>query len=159
MVKRTLPGMPIPAWESQQSKRMKGKIVGIVQITHSVKTEMCMSSPWATGPVCNVIARAAWLPTWVVSTGGQGVHPIKGENGIVEQVRLQARAAQVYETQGSQLHPETDETAKRTRRNNRSVGVPHLVDPSHERRKSSAKPCFVAHVMLRLAVFQSCLRK
>ena len=30
MVKRALrlPGMTIPAWESQQSKRMKGKIVG-----------------------------------------------------------------------------------------------------------------------------------
>jgi len=116
MVKRTLPGMPIPAWESQQSKRMKGKIVGIVQITHSVKTEVCMSSPWATGPVCNIIARAAWLPTWVVSTGGQGVHPIKGGNEIVEQVRLQARAAQVCETQGSRLHPKTDETELRGKR-------------------------------------------
>ena len=32
MVRRALPGMVIPAWESQQAKSMRGKIVGIVQI-------------------------------------------------------------------------------------------------------------------------------
>ena len=116
MVKRTLPGMSIPAWESQQSKRMRGKIVGIVQITHSVKTEVCTTSPWATGPVCNIITRAAWLPTWVDGRGGQGVHPIKGGGDVAEQVRLQAQAAQVWETPGSRLHPETDETETRTKR-------------------------------------------
>ena len=41
MVKRTLPNMAIPAGESQQAKQMRGKLVGIVKITHSVKTEMC----------------------------------------------------------------------------------------------------------------------
>ena len=62
---------------------MRGKLVGIVQITHSVKTEMCTTFPWAQGPVCNVIAHAAWLPEYVDSVGGQGVHPIKGVLGIV----------------------------------------------------------------------------
>ena len=79
MVKRTLPNMAIPTWESQQAKQMRGKLVGIVEITHRVKTEMCTASPWAQGPVCNVIANAAWLPEYVRSVGGKGVHPIKGE--------------------------------------------------------------------------------
>ena len=59
MVKRTLPNMAILTWESQQAKQMRGKLVGIVKITHSVKTAMCTTSPWAQGPICNVIANAA----------------------------------------------------------------------------------------------------
>ena len=78
MVRRALPTMAIPAWESQQAKNMRGKLVGIVQITHSVKTEMCTTSPWAQGPICNVIAHAAWLPEFVDSVGGQGYTPSRG---------------------------------------------------------------------------------
>ena len=37
MVRRTLPTMAIPAWESQQAKQLRGKVVGVVQITHSMK--------------------------------------------------------------------------------------------------------------------------
>ena len=54
MVKRTLPNMAIPTWESQQAKQMRGKLVGMVKISHSVKTEMCTTSPWAQGPVCKM---------------------------------------------------------------------------------------------------------
>ena len=116
MVRRTLPTMAIPAWESQQAKHMRGKLVGIVQITHSVKTDMCTTSPWAQGPICNVIAHAAWLPEFVDSVGGQGVHPIKGALGIVEKVRSQTQAALVCKTQGCQLHPATGDMGTRKRR-------------------------------------------
>ena len=139
MVKRALPGMTIPTWESPQSKRMKGKIVGIVQISHSVKTEQCTTSPWAMGPVCNIIAQAAWLPAWVDSVGGQGVHPIRGGAGVVEQVRLQAQAAKVCETQGCRLHPKVDETELRGKRkkkepsmNKRTRGIDENRTPSGE---------------------------
>ena len=91
-------------------------MVGIVHITHSVKPEMCTTSPWAQGPVCNVIAHAAWLPEFVDSVGGQGVHPIKGALGIVEKVRSQTQAALICKTQGRQLHPETGELETRKRR-------------------------------------------
>ena len=77
---------------------------------------MCTTSPWAQGPVCNVIASAAWLPEFVNSVGGQGVHPIKGELGVMERVRSQAKAALVCKTQGYQLHPETGEMETRKRR-------------------------------------------
>ena len=99
MVRRALPTMAIPAWESQQAKNMRGKLVGIVQITHSVKTEMC-TTPWAQGPIdiCNVIAHAAWLPEFVDNVGGQGVHPIKGALGIVKKMRSQTQAALVCKT-------------------------------------------------------------
>ena len=127
MVKRTLPGMSIPEWGSRQSQYIKGKIVGIVQITHSVKIEECTPSPWAQGPICNIIARTAWLPTWVVSNGGQGVHPIKGGDAVVEQVRSQANAARVCETQGCWLHPETDEMAQRTQRKKRSTSITKIM--------------------------------
>ena len=80
MVKRELPGMEIPAWESQQAKRMRGEIVGMLQITHSVKTEACTTSPWASGPICNVVAQTVWLPEFVNGVGGQGVHPPKKED-------------------------------------------------------------------------------
>ena len=51
MVKRTLPTMAIPARDSQRAKHMRGKVVGVVQITHSVKSEVCITSPWAQGPL------------------------------------------------------------------------------------------------------------
>ena len=102
---------------------MRGKLVGIVEITHSVKTDMCTTSPWAQGPVCNVIANAAWLPEYVNSVGGQGVHPIKGELGVIERVRLQAKAAQVCNTQGCQLHPKTGEIETRKRRKSRDMST------------------------------------
>ena len=57
----------------------------------------------------------------MVSNGGQGVHPIKGGDAVVEQVRSQAYAARVCETQGCRLHPETDETAQRMQRKKRST--------------------------------------
>ena len=94
-----------------------------MQITHSVKAEMCTTSPWAQGPVCNVIAQVAWLPEFVDSVGGQGVHPIKGAIGIMEQVRSQTQAALVCETQGRQLHPETGEMETRKRRKSHDVNV------------------------------------
>ena len=84
---------------------------------------MCTTSPWAQGPVCNVIANAAWLPEYVSSVGGQGVHPIKGEMGVMERVQLQAKAAQVCNTQGSQLHPKTGETETRKRRTGRDMNT------------------------------------
>ena len=111
------------SWESQQAKQLRGKVVGVVQITHSMKSEMCTTSPWAQGPICNVIARTAWLPVFVDSVGGQGVHPIKGEQGVVEKVRMQAKAALISETQGSQLHPETGEAENRKRRKRSDAGV------------------------------------
>ena len=44
------------------------------------------------------------------------MHPIRGGERVVEQVRLQVQAAQVCETQGSRLHPKTDETELRGKR-------------------------------------------
>ena len=58
-----------------------------------------------------------------MSNGGQGVHPIKGGDAVVEQVRSQAHAARVCETQGCWLHPETDEMAQRTQRKKRSTST------------------------------------
>ena len=69
-----------------------------------------------------MIARAAWLPEFVNSVGGQGVHTIKGELGVVEKVRMKAKAALVSETQGCQLHPETGETETRKRRKSQDMG-------------------------------------
>ena len=51
-----------------------------------------------------------------IRVGGQGVHPIRGGERVVEQVRLQVQAAQVCETQGSRLQPKTDETELRGKR-------------------------------------------
>ena len=84
---------------------------------------MCTTSPWAQGPVCNIIANAAWLPEFVSSVGGQGVHPIKGELGVMERARSQAKAALVCNTQGCQLHPKTGEIETRKRRKNRDMGT------------------------------------
>ena len=84
---------------------------------------MCTTSPWAQGPVCNVIANVAWLPEFVSSIGGQGVHPIKGELGVMERVRTQAKAALVCDTQGCQLHPKTGEIETRKRRRSRDVST------------------------------------
>ena len=123
MVKRTLPNMAIPTWESQQAKQMRGKLVGIVEITHSVKTYVCTTSPWAQGPVCNVIANAAWLPEFVSGVGGQGVHPIKGGLGVMERVHSQAKAAQVCNTQGCQLHPKTSDVETRKRRKSQDMNT------------------------------------
>ena len=66
---------------------------------------------------------AAWLPEFVNSVGGQGVHPIRGELGVVEKVRLKAKAALVCETQGCKLHPETGEMGNRKRRKRSDTGA------------------------------------
>ena len=57
------------------------------------------------------------------SVGGQGVHPIKGELGVMERVRSQAKAALVCNTQGCQLHPKTGEIETRKRRKSRDMGT------------------------------------
>ena len=51
------------------------------------------------------------------------MHPIKGELGVMERVHIQAKAAQVCNTQGCQLHPKTGEIETRKRRKSQDMNT------------------------------------
>ena len=50
----------------------KGVIVGAINVSHSLAEAECVSSPWATGPVCNILAATVVLPHPVPHKGALG---------------------------------------------------------------------------------------
>lgn len=74
--KSKLPNMLIPDWASACAQRNKGKLVGVVKISHSLPYEYCKESEWSVGPVCNVISHAGWIDKPMPCKGNLGACPI-----------------------------------------------------------------------------------
>lgn len=106
--KQKLPGMNIPPWNSQGLKNYMGCVVGFVKVSHSLPYELCKHSPWATGPVCNIISEAGWLHKSVPCRGNLGACPIRDEEAR-NRVRAYADRAMkdgaVFKTGGDVEHP------------------------------------------------------
>lgn len=103
-----LPKMTIPPWDWKELQFRKGCVVGIVKIDHSLPYELCKDSPWAAGPVCNIISQAGWLDKPIPCKGNLGACPIK-EDDVREQVRYSAKCAvsdgNIFKTNGEIEHP------------------------------------------------------
>lgn len=107
-----LPNMLIPEWNAADTKEWlafrKGCAVGAVRVAHSLPHNLCKDSPWAEGPVCNIIAEAGWFDRPVPTRGNLGACPINDEEAR-EQIRGQANNAYVdgniKKTNGEALHP------------------------------------------------------
>ena len=82
--------------------------MGTVKIDHSLPYEVCKDSPWASGPVCNVISRAGWIDKPIPCKGNLGACPIS-EEAVREQVRYSAKCAflggKIFKTNGETEHP------------------------------------------------------
>lgn len=68
----------------------KGVIVGAINISHSLTEAECASSPWATGPICNVVAETVALPRPVPHKGALGLWNIDASVLAELQVALAA---------------------------------------------------------------------
>lgn len=77
-----LPDMTLPPPDTPYLERMRGSAVGAVRISHSLPIEDCADSPWATGPVCNIIAEVGWFHTPEPCAGGIGAAPIKDQEAL-----------------------------------------------------------------------------
>tara|TARA_B110001450_G_C17594778_1_gene470378 strand:+ start:336 stop:1019 length:684 start_codon:yes stop_codon:yes gene_type:complete len=109
-----LPNMTIPPWKCKELKFYSGCVVGVVKIDHSLPYELCKDSPWASGPVCNIISWAGWLNKPIPCRGNLGACPIK-EKDVREEVRYSAKCALqgggVFKTNGETEHPCRGHTA------------------------------------------------
>lgn len=103
-----LPNMSIPPWGWKQLKYWMGNVVGVVKISHSLPCELCTQSPWAEGPVCNIISDAGWIEKPVPCKGNLGACPIPDQE-TRDRVRLLAKSAKesgaIYKTNGEVEHP------------------------------------------------------
>ena len=103
-----LPKMTIPPWDWKELQFRKGCVVGVVKIDHSLPHELCKHSPWAFGPVCNIISKAGWLNKPIPCKGNLGACPIKDKE-VMEQVRYSAKCAladgNIFKTNGEKEHP------------------------------------------------------
>lgn len=75
--KQKLPDMAIPPWDWKELKHYKGCVVGVVKVSHSLPYHLCKNSPWAIGPVCNIISEAGWLEKPIPCRGNLGACLIK----------------------------------------------------------------------------------
>lgn len=103
-----LPEMTMPPWAHDGLKFYRGHVVGIVKVDHSLPYELCKHSPWASGPVCNIISQAGWLDKPVACKGNLGACPIK-EDDVRDEVRYRAECAykdgNIFKTNGENEHP------------------------------------------------------
>ena len=109
MCKLLLPEMNLPPLKWDGLEVLRGCVVGIVFISHSLPHESCKHSKWANGaPVCNIITKAGWLDTPIPCKGNLGACPIEaGETR--NRVRMYAKNAvqdgNVFNTNGEVEHP------------------------------------------------------
>ena len=107
--KGKLPGMDMPTWGSAAAQRHKGKVVGVVKISHALPVTAC-TSVWAMGPVCNVIERAGWIETPVACRGNFGACPIQSETArqhVRQQADIAWRAGSLHLTGALEKYPRT----------------------------------------------------
>jgi len=106
--KAKLPHMHFPEWDSDFAKRRKGHLVGVVKIGHSLPYDYCKESPWAIGPICNIITHAGWIDTPVPCKGNLGACPITDKE---ERERFQCyadysfRDGNIFRTFAEERHP------------------------------------------------------
>lgn len=74
--KAKLPNMNYPEWNSDVANCRKGHLVGVVKIAYGLPYDLCKDSPWAIGPVCNIISHAGWIDKPVPCKGNLGACPI-----------------------------------------------------------------------------------
>jgi hypothetical protein len=73
--KAKLPNMNYPPWNSDEDhipNRLKGHLIGVVKIAHSLPYDYCTESEWAIGPICNIISHAGWIDNPVPCKGNLG---------------------------------------------------------------------------------------
>lgn len=92
--RRKLPFMSLPPMGDPSIEKLKGCVVGVVRISHSLPYHVCKDSEWADKnyTVCNIISHAGWIDTPVPCKGNLGAAPIKGKETL-ERVRLLAGRA------------------------------------------------------------------
>lgn len=104
-----LPDMHLPRMGWPHLKALRGCVVGVVQISHSLPYDSCKSSSWANGaPVCNIISHAGWINTPIPCKGNLGACPIKGEvtlKAVREAALFSVESGFVFKTNGERDHP------------------------------------------------------
>lgn len=123
-----------------ESSLPKGVIVGALQISHSLNLERCTSSPWASGPICNVVAQTCALKTPVAHKGALSLWPISAD--LLPEVQLALASAPIRcnrEAIAAQGIPSAAATAARPapiskkRLRAPTSGVPASREPSRSR--------------------------
>ena len=83
-------------------------IVGFIKISHSLPLEQCAGSPWATGPVCNVIEAVCELGTPISQKGNLGQWPVGPD--VAGRASIGLMGAQIRLLDNSALPPVPDPT-------------------------------------------------
>jgi hypothetical protein len=73
----------------EETSLPKSAIVGAIRVSHCLPLEACSQDPWATGPVCNVIAERAMLTSPIPHRGALGTWPISKESIVALQNALE----------------------------------------------------------------------
>lgn len=106
--KKKLVGMNMPPWKARDVTEKMGCVVGIVKIAHSLPYELCKESPWAEGPVCNIIEYAGWLGRPIPCKGNLGACPIQEEEArreVREYAEVAWRDGNILATGAEKRHP------------------------------------------------------
>ena len=141
-IKAKLPEMKIPPWSFKDSNDLAGNVVGVVQIAHSLPYDACTQSPWAEGPVCNVISKAGWIDEPIPCKGNLGACPI-ADPETRDRVRLAAKRAMekgsILVTNGDVENPYRGADVWKRTRKRKGCFVPGDVDDDARLRKFITK--------------------
>lgn len=127
MCRTLLPDMKLPSSSWPGLKNLRGCVVGIVFVSHSLPYEICKHSKWANGaPVCNIITKAGWLELPVPCKGNLGacpIHPVQTRSRVRTLAKKALDEGHVFDTSGGMEHPYSANAWSKKRKLNATIST------------------------------------